>query len=313
MTTIKGIDVSHWQGVINWNKVVKDGVKFVFIKATEGTRYSKLSYFNENAPKALAAGLKVGAYHYAKFATVAEAKAEAAYFIDSISSIGLNYPAVLDLEENKKKANKKTLTDAAIAFLEAIEVAGHTAMLYTGKYFLDNTLDESRLKKYALWIARYNSTLGRSADIWQHSDSGEVSGISTKVDLNVAYRDFTDTVNTVSPPNTTSSSKNTSTTTYTVKKGDILSLIAKKHKTTVKALVSLNKIKDPDKINVGQKLKVPGLVTKMSTTSKYHTVVKGDTVSALARKNGVTIKQIKDWNKLDSKYAIGIGNKLRVK
>ena len=107
MENVKGIDVSHWQGVINWDEVAKAGMKFVFIKATEGTNYSKLSYFKENAPKALAAGLKVGAYHYAKFATVAEAKAEAAYFLDSISSFALNYPAVLDLEENKKGANKK--------------------------------------------------------------------------------------------------------------------------------------------------------------------------------------------------------------
>lgn len=71
---IKGIDVSHWQGTINWDEVAKAGVKFVFIKATEGTSYSKLSYFKENAPQALTAGLKVGAYHYAKFATVAEEK-----------------------------------------------------------------------------------------------------------------------------------------------------------------------------------------------------------------------------------------------
>ncbi|TKG97843.1 LysM peptidoglycan-binding domain-containing protein [Peribacillus simplex] len=255
MEYIKGIDVSHWQGAIDWEKVAQAGVKFVFIKATEGTSYSKLSYFKENAPQALAAGLKVGAYHYAKFATVAEAKTEAAYFLDSISSFALNYPVVLDLEENKKKAKKKTLTDAAIAFLEAIEEAGYTSMLYTGKYFLENTLDESRLKKYALWIARYNSTLGRSTDIWQHSDSGKVSGISTKVDLNIAYRDFTNTINTLRMHNSRAL-KTETTTTYTVTKGDTLSFIAKKHKTTVKSLVSLNGIKDPDKIYIGQKLRL---------------------------------------------------------
>ncbi|MET1178252.1 GH25 family lysozyme [Peribacillus simplex] len=255
MEYIKGIDVSHWQGAIRWGEVAKADVKFVFIKATEGTSYSKLSYFKENAPQALAAGLKVGAYHYAKFATVAEAKAEAAYFLDSIRSFALNYPIVLDLEENKKKAKKKTLTDAAIAFLEAIEEAGYTAMLYTGKYFLENSLDESRLTNYALWIARYNSMLGRSADIWQHSDSGKISGISTKVDLNIAYRDFTNTINTIRTHNTRAWEAETPTT-YTVTKGDTLSFIAKKHNTTVKSLVSLNGIKDPDKIYIGQKLRL---------------------------------------------------------
>jgi lysozyme len=255
MEYIKGIDVSHWQGAIHWGEVAKADVKFVFIKATEGTSYSKLSYFKENAPQALAAGLKVGAYHYAKFATVAEAKAEAAYFLDSISSFALNYPVVLDLEENKKKAKKKTLTDAAIAFLEAIEEAGYTAMLYTGKYFLENSLDESSLTNYALWIARYNSTLGRSADIWQHSDSGKIRGISTKVDLNIAYRDFTNTINTFRTHNT-GALKTETTTIYTVTKGDTLSFIAKNHNTTVKSLVSLNGIKDPDKIYIGQKLRL---------------------------------------------------------
>ncbi|WP_260288501.1 glycoside hydrolase family 25 protein [Peribacillus aracenensis] len=315
MTTIKGIDVSHWQGVINWDKVAKDGVKFVFIKATEGTSYSKLSYFKDNVPKALAAGLKVGAYHYAKFATVEEAKAEAAYFLGSIRSFGLNYPAVLDLEENKRSASKKILTDAAIAFLEAIEDAGHTAMLYTGKSFLEKHLDESRLKKYALWIARYNSTLGRSADIWQHSDTGKVNGISTKVDLNIAYRDFTYTVNPINPPDNPNTSKPTSTTTYTVKKNDTLSLIAKKYNTTVKALVSLNGIKNPDKINIGLKLKVNGSSSTATTngTKKYHTVKSGDTVSALVKKYGSSTSQIKTWNSLKNIDKIYVDQNLRVK
>ncbi|MGE7762090.1 GH25 family lysozyme [Peribacillus sp. NPDC097895] len=313
MMTIKGIDVSHWQGVINWDKVAKDGVKFVFIKATEGTSYSKLSYFKDNAPKALAAGLKVGAYHYAKFATVAEAKAEAAYFLGSIRSIGLNYPAVLDLEENKKCANREILTDAAIAFLEAIEDVGQTAMLYTGRAFLENHLDESRLKKYALWIARYNSTLGRSADIWQHSDTGKVNGISTKVDLNLAYRDFTDTVNPISPPENPNTSKPTSTTTYTVKEGDTLSVIAKKYNTTVKSLVSINGIKNPDKIKIGLKLKVNGSVSSTNSNKMYHTVKSGDIVSSLVKKYESSTSQIKTWNSLKDINKIYVGQKLRVK
>ncbi|AOH54590.1 hypothetical protein ABE28_009535 [Peribacillus muralis] len=249
MTHIKGIDVSHWQGSINWGRVAKDGVQFVFIKATEGTKYSKLSYFKENAPEALAAGLKVGAYHYAKFSTAAEARAEAAYFLIAVSSFALNYPLVLDLEENKKAAGKHALTDAALAFLEAVEEAGHTAMLYTGKSFLENALDESRLTKYPLWIARYNSKLGRSTDIWQHSDSGNVDGIRTKVDLNIAYRDFSK----IKTPIQSSIAEEASFL-YTVKGGDTLSMIAKKYKTTVTSLVVLNGIQDPNKIYIGQKL-----------------------------------------------------------
>ncbi|WP_285767077.1 GH25 family lysozyme [Peribacillus sp. SI8-4] len=255
MTHIKGIDVSHWQGAIQWGKVAKDGVQFVFIKATEGTDYKKLSYFKENAPKALAAGLKVGAYHYAKFSNVKEARAEAAYFLNAVCPIALTYPLVLDLEENKKAAGKHALTDAAVAFLEAVEEAGHIAMLYTGKSFLENVLDESRLAKYPLWIARYNSILGRSTDIWQHSDSGKVDGIRTKVDLNIAYRDFSK-INNSLKTGARSSASDEIPAIYVIKGGDTLSGIAKKYKTSVNSLVGLNGIEDPNKIYTGQKLKL---------------------------------------------------------
>lgn len=308
MTLIKGIDVSHWQGNVNWKKVANDGVKFVFIKATEGTSYSKLSYFKEHVPKALAAGLKVGAYHYAKFSTVAEAEKEAAYFISSIKGSQLNYPAVLDLEENKGKATKATLTNAALAFLKAVDKAGYTAMLYTGKSFLENNLDESKLKGYPLWIARYSSSLGRDADIWQHSDSGKVNGISGTVDMNTAYRDFATVKAQVKA--VSSAKPSTNAKTYTVKKGDTLSEIANKYNTTVSKLAKLNNLKDPDKISVGQKIKV---TSAAASTSKYHIVKKGDTVSELAVKYGSTIKQIKDWNGLNKTYTIKVGQKIRVK
>lgn len=190
MTQIKGIDVSHWQGEIDWNKVKLDGVEFAFIKATQGTSYSKVDYFRNHSPRALGVGIHVGAYHYGDFSTVAEAKAQAEYFLSVIKGYKLTYPVVLDLEENKKGASKAQLTDAAIVFLEALENAGYFAVLYTGKSFLENQLDEARLKRYALWVARYNSYLGRDADIWQFTSSGTINGISGNVDVNWSYRDF---------------------------------------------------------------------------------------------------------------------------
>ncbi len=108
--------------------------------------------------------------------------------------------------------------------------------------------------------------------------------------------------------NTPSSSK---TITYTVKKGDTLSEIAQKYGTTVKKLQELNGIKNPNKIYVGQKLKVTGSPKK--STNKYHTVKRGDTVSALAKKYGSTINQIKNWNNLKDVNKIYVGQKLRVK
>lgn len=196
--TIKGIDVSHHNGAIDWQKVKADGIKFVFIKSTQGTGYSKVDYFRNNAPKALGYGLHVGAYHYAVFSNVPEAISEAQYFLSVIKDYKLTYPPVLDLEENKENASKKQLTDAAIAFLDVLKHAGYSPILYTGKSFLATDLDESRIH-YSLWIARYNDELGRKADIWQYSSKGKVDGISGNVDMNIAYRDFAPKKKTASP------------------------------------------------------------------------------------------------------------------
>ncbi|MED0670658.1 glycoside hydrolase family 25 protein [Aneurinibacillus aneurinilyticus] len=187
--TIIGIDVSHWNGVVDWKKVAASGVNFVFLKASEGTTYVDKT-FKTNAANALTNGIRVGAYHYAKFGNVAEAKAEAQHFLRTVSGVKITYPLVLDLEENKKKASKAILTDAAVAFLNAIEKAGYFAMIYAGKSFLETQLDEKRLKPYALWVARYNSYLGRDAGIWQYTDKGKVNGISGNVDMNLAYVDY---------------------------------------------------------------------------------------------------------------------------
>jgi lysozyme len=187
---IKGIDVSHHNGAINWAKVKADGVAFAFIKATQGTAYSKVDYFRTNVPKALAAGVHVGAYHYATFSNVAEAVKEANYFYSVVKEFKLTYPLVLDLEENKKSASRKQLTAAANAFMDVLKAKGYRVMLYTSKGFLDYEMDKITLIDCPLWIARYYKVLGMTADIWQHTDSGKVNGIVGNVDMNIAYKDF---------------------------------------------------------------------------------------------------------------------------
>jgi lysozyme len=186
---IKGIDVSHYQGDVDWPKVKADGVNFVFIKATQGTGYSKVDYFRNHAPKAAGFDLHVGAYHYGTFSNIPEALAEAKYFYSVVKDYKLTYPVVLDLEENKDTVSKKQLTDAANAFMDFFKQKGYQVLFYTSKGFLDNQLDVSCIK-YPLWIARYYKELGLTADIWQHTDKGQVNGINGHVDMNIAYRDF---------------------------------------------------------------------------------------------------------------------------
>jgi lysozyme len=182
-----GIDVSRYQNNIDWKKVVKDDdhVTFVFIKATQGTNYSKVSYFHENVSQASSVGLKVGAYHY--YDSTLKPLDQAKYFYQEIKKEEpyLNYPLVLDLEENQLKLSKKQLTDDALTFLNFFKSKGYQILLYTGDYFLDSNLDEDRLKDYLFWVARYGKTPNNKADIHQFSDSGDIDGINGNVDMNI--------------------------------------------------------------------------------------------------------------------------------
>ncbi|MGG3626589.1 GH25 family lysozyme [Bacillus gobiensis] len=310
----KGIDVSHWQGNIDWRKVAADGVKFAFLKATESTNYIDDTFY-KNADGARAAGIKVGAYHFARIGSKEEAIAEAKHFLNAVKKTKLSYPLVLDLEVNQKKVSKEALTDAAVVFLEALENAGYFAMLYTGKSFLESALEESKLKSYLKWIARYNHELGRAADIWQYSSEGKVNGIRGNVDMNLCYRDGLraaasvgikqDSVKPVQPekkPNI-----------YTVVKGDTLSGLAKRFRTTVQDIQRLNNIKNKDLIYPGQKLKVSGSVSKPSVKKEYYSIKAGDNLTKIANKFGTSVKQLQAWNGIKNANLIYPGQKLRVK
>lgn len=313
---IKGIDVSHWQGNIDWKKVAKDGIKFAFIKATEGTTLIDKK-FKRNVLGANAAGIKTGAYHFARFGSKSEALAEARFFLSLVKKVSLSYPLVLDLEVNQRNVDKSVLTNAAVAFLREIESAGYFAMIYSSKSFFENCLDESKLKPFALWIARYSSKLGRDADIWQYSDSGKVAGISGNVDMNICYRAELDSkaVSTekagIKPVSNKKPEK--ADTTYTVKKGDTLSGIAVIYKTTVKALQSLNNIKDVNKIFVGQKLKISGSVSKAKNKKQYYTIKTGDTLSGISKRFNTSIKALQAWNGIRNVNKIYVGQKIRVR
>lgn len=321
-TKIKGIDISHWQndaGPIDWNKVKKDGVEFVIVKATEGTGYVD-PYFKANVKNAKKVGLKVGAYHFARFETESKMKAELNHFLKTIKGMGLTYPAVLDLEDQSLNVSKSKLTDLAKQFLDGIEDAGYFAMLYTYTSYIDSKLDESKLKDYALWMARYSSKLGRDADIWQYSQTGKVNGIKGDVDLNWGYRSdlFGEKGKTVDKPKATTPKPapkpkpKATPSTHTVKSGDTLSEIAVKYGTTTANLKSINGLKDADVIYIGQKIKLTGSAPTPKATTKNYTVKSGDTLSGIASKNGTTVAKLKSLNGIKDADVIFAGQKIKL-
>ena len=189
---IKGIDVSEWQGDINWQKVKNAGIKFAMVRTSYGQRSLDKTYI-ANIEGAQAAGIDVGAYHYCYAKNIEDAKAEARHFINTIKPYTLSYPAVLDLEDpSQANLSKQLLTDMAIAFMEVVKDAGYFPMLYANKYWLESKLDFSRLKEYDIWLAQWATKPTWTGDfgIWQYTDKGKIDGINGYVDLNVAYKDY---------------------------------------------------------------------------------------------------------------------------
>lgn len=200
MTSInKGIDVSKWQGSIDWIKVKEAGIQFAILRAGFG-RYDKQKdpTFERNYLKARAAGLDLGAYHYSYASTVEAARQEAEVFLGWLKGKQFDYPVCLDLEDpSLKKLGRKNLTAIADCFLSHVESRGYYVCLYSNKDWLKNYLDSGYLlKKYDLWLAYWTSSNrpdvdpGRRCGIWQYSSRGRVDGINGNVDLDLAYKDY---------------------------------------------------------------------------------------------------------------------------
>ena len=194
----KGIDVSQYQGNIDWNKVKNDGVEFAIIRVGyRGYSNGKLvedPKFKQNIQGAAAAGIPVGVYFFSQAVNVAEAREEANFVYNLIKNYKITYPVVFDAEFSAgnpngraDKLSKSTRTLVVNTFCSELKNKGYTPMLYTGIYFLRDNLEASLLSGYQLWLARYNSTLGYNGSYrcWQYSDAGKVNGISGNVDMNV--------------------------------------------------------------------------------------------------------------------------------
>lgn len=192
---IKGIDVSAWQGNIDWQKVKESGIKFAILKAGgSDDGFYKDSKFEQNYKGAKAAGIPVGAYYFVGKGCIsaADGKADAERFIAQLKGKQFEYPVYMDCEVTPP-ASKKGATDAAIAFCEALEKAGYYAGIYGSTYStFESRLDDSRLKRFAHWVAQYASrcTYDGEVGIWQYASNGYVAGIGGNVDMNYAYVDY---------------------------------------------------------------------------------------------------------------------------
>lgn len=198
----KGIDVSKYQGEIDWKKVAADGVEYAFIRtgvrgSTEG-RLMKDEDFSDNIEGALENGIEAGVYFFTQALTEEEAIEEAEFVLDMIKSYDVTYPVVIDVEEitssNARTADltKEEYTRNCIAFCETIKDAGYTPMIYGNLKTFMIMLDMEQLEDYKKWFAFYSIPVyfPYEFDVWQYSSKGSVSGIKGDVDLNVCMTDL---------------------------------------------------------------------------------------------------------------------------
>lgn len=195
MERIKGIDVSHHQGAVDFSKAKASGIGFAMLRAGYGWENPPKQtdrMFYRNYKNASAAGLPCGAYHYSYAKTVRDAQREADFFLKIIKGCRLEYPVAFDMEDPTQAGLGRTaLTGIADAFCRKVEKAGYYVCLYTNPDWMKNRLDMKCLSRFDLWIARYGTepTAG-TAGMWQYTSSGKVNGVKTRVDMDISYRNY---------------------------------------------------------------------------------------------------------------------------
>ena len=189
-----GIDVSKWQGRINWDLVKSDGVQFAMIRSSFGWGKDNVDVlFETNYKGATQVGIPVGAYHYSYARTVDEAVKEAEHCHSVIKGKVFDYPIAYDMEESGVAAlGKARVSQIAKAFCEKMESYGYYVCIYSGKHWFENYFTEDIFDKYDIWLAQWNNrpTLNKPYGIWQKSSKGRVEGITGYVDLDEAYKHY---------------------------------------------------------------------------------------------------------------------------
>lgn len=269
----KGIDISHWQGQIDWEKVKPAALDFVYIKATEGNDW-KDPQFVQNVRGATAIGLKVGAYHFARFKTPNEAALEAVHFADSLVKIGLpslSLPPALDLETSQG-VSPEALSKCVMTFSDELKKKGiGRLMLYTSTWFSKTHLTKA-LQAFPLWIAHYGVNQPAENGIWQnwtvfqYTDKGSIPGIQGNVDLNEwEESQFQDFVNpshdlekkTPHIPVPLPDQIHHASFSLTIKKGDSFWKLETENGWPHGTLQRLNPELDPKKLQIGHQINCP--------------------------------------------------------
>lgn len=311
----RGIDVSIWQGQINYERVKEDGIEVVYIRSSEGSSYVD-PYYLRNYNNAKANGLKIGFYHYLTATTTDEAIEQADFFVSLVGGLEPDCRLAMDFEQFNGLSIEEINT-VSLAFLERVEEkSSKEVVIYSDAYNARVTFGEELASRYPIWIAEYGVEEPESNGKWdtwigfQYSNMGDISGISSRVDLDYYTQGIFLSDSSQIPKPEKPVPQPDDTEEIIIKRGDTLSDLAIEYGTTVDRLVELNNIANPNLIFAGNTLLVPINDGKKQTVT--YTVKRGDTLSGIAKKYGVSVQQLINANNIKNPNLIYVGQILTI-
>ena len=311
----RGIDISEFQGEIDFEEVRRSEIEAVYIRVGAGEYTDE--YFAENYERAKAAGLKIGFYHYVTARSVDEGRRQARFFASLAAGREPDMRLAMDFEYfgSLSVSQINAISEAYLDELTAL--TRREAVIYSDLSNARNIFSRALAEKYPLWAAQYGADEPSANGKWrewvgfQYTDEGRVGGIYGNVDRNIFTEGiFLSDSGRIDGEKRTTVRARTRTLTVYVRAGDTLWAIAREYGTTVEAIARENRIADPNRIFAGERLRIT--LPARGSGEEIYTVRRGDTPISIAGKFGVTLSALEDRNGLERGETIYAGDKLSI-
>lgn len=311
----RGIDISEFQGEIDFEEVRRSGIEAVYIRVGAGEYTDE--YFAENYERAKAAGLKIGFYHYVTARSVEEGRRQARFFASLAAGREPDMRLAMDFEYfgSLSVSQINAISEAYLDELTAL--TRREVVIYSDLSNARKIFSRALAEKYPLWAAQYGADEPSANGKWrewvgfQYTDEGRVGGIYGNVDRNIFTEGiFLSDSGRIDGEKRTTVRARTRTLTVYVRAGDTLWAIAREYGTTVEAIARENRIVDPNRIFAGERLRIT--LPARGSGEEIYTVRRGDTPISIAGKFGVTLSALEDRNGLERGETIYAGDKLSI-